>query len=136
MNWYLAVLKKYADFDGRARRKEYWMFSLISGIITMIPYSYLISVIIDNPDAGLSGDATTAMSFMGFYSLAVFIPTLAVTVRRLHDTNRSGWAIFWGLIPLIGSFMVLYFLVSDSHSGPNQYGENPKDQEDFQIYEN
>ena len=135
MNWYLAVLKKYAEFDGRARRKEYWMFSLISGIITMIPYSYLISVIIDDPEGGFSGSAATAMSFMGFYSLAVFVPTLAVTVRRLHDTNRSGWAILWGLVPLVGSFMVLYFLVSNSHPGPNQYGENPKDQEDFQIYE-
>ncbi len=135
MNWYFAVLKKYAEFDGRARRKEYWMFTLISGIITLIPYTYLVSVIVADPDAGFTGEASAIISFFGFYSLGVFIPTLAVTVRRLHDTNRSGWAILWGLVPLIGSFMVLYFLISEGHPGVNQYGENPKEQENFQLYE-
>ena len=108
MNWYLKVLKQYADFKGRARRKEYWMFALFNIIIS---YGILgISMVLDMP--GLSIVST-------IYSLAVLVPGLAVAVRRMHDAGKSGWFI---LVP----FYNLYLAVSDSEEGENKWGLNPK----------
>jgi len=113
MNWYLEVLKKYAVFNGRARRKEYWMFFLINLIITCV--LYFIEILAGGP--GVVG---------GLYELAVLLPYIAVGVRRLHDTNRSGWWLLIGLIPVIGTIVLIVFLVQDSQPGENQYGPNPK----------
>ncbi len=113
MNWYLEVLKKYAVFSGRAQRKEYWMFLLFNLIITFV--LYLIEGLVGGP--GIVG---------GLYSLAVLIPGIAVGVRRLHDTNRSGWWLLISLIPLIGTIVLIVFLVQDSQPGENRYGPNPK----------
>lgn len=120
MNWYLEVLKKYAVFQGRARRREYWFFALFNLIFGMA-----IAVL----DAMLGTlDAQAGIGLLGsLYALAVFIPALAVTVRRLHDIDRSGWWILIGFIPLIGAIILLVFLVLDSNSGSNRFGENPKD---------
>jgi len=117
MDWYLAVLKKYVEFTGRARRQEYWMFVLINVVIS-IGLS-----IVDN----VLGTKTAGSGILsGIYSLAVLLPSLAVTVRRLHDTNRSGWWILIGLVPLVGWIVLIIFLVQDSDPGDNQYGPNPK----------
>lgn len=114
MNWYLEVLKKYAVFEGRARRKEYWMFLLIN---------LLVSIAIGVVDAVVFG----AQSWLSvIYSLAVILPGLAVTARRLHDTDRSGWWILIAVIPLIGPIVLLVFTVQDSKPGDNAYGANPK----------
>ena len=113
MNWYGEVWKKYAVFKGRARRKEYWMFFLISSIIALV--------------LGIGESEFDAPNyFSGFYTLAAAIPGTAVAVRRLHDTNRSGWWLLIGLIPLIGGIVLTIFWVQDSQSGENQYGPNPK----------
>jgi uncharacterized membrane protein YhaH (DUF805 family) len=119
MNWYLEVLKKYAEFNGRARRKEYWMFFLISTVIS------IILAVIDSFTGTISEEAGLGL-FSGIYALAVLIPGLSVTVRRLHDTDRSGWWILIGLIPIIGGIALLIFMVLDSTPGGNQYGPNPK----------
>ena len=117
MNWYLTVLKKYAVFSGRACRKEYWMFVLFSFIIT-----FALGFI-----EGIAGIGPENVSFLAIiYGLAVLIPGLAVSVRRLHDTNRSGWWLLIGLVPLIGAVVLLVFTVQDGQSGDNQYGPNPK----------
>ena len=114
MNWYLEVLKKYAVFNGRARRKEYWMFFLFNIIIAFV--LGFIEGLVGRP--GVVGM---------LYSLAVLIPGIAVSVRRLHDTDRSGWWLLIAFIPLIGAIVLLVFMVQDSKSGQNQYGENPKE---------
>ena len=120
MHWYLEVLKKYAVFSGRARRKEYWMFALVNIIIAV-----LLGII--EAALGIGGRREQYQSVLGgLYSLAVLLPTLGVTVRRLHDTGRSGWWILLSFIPLIGSLIVLFFLVQDSEPGENRYGPNPK----------
>ncbi len=113
MNWYLKVVKEhYADFKGRARRKEYWMFVLFNLII-----SILIGLI-----AGWLG-----MKWLTWiYSLALFIPSLAVCVRRLHDTGRSGWWFFIVLVPIIGGIWLLVLECLDSQPEANAWGENPK----------
>jgi len=119
MNWYLEVLKKYAVFNGRARRKEYWYFFLFNLIIS------IALMVIDGMTGTFSPEAGMGL-LGGIYMLALLIPGIAVMVRRLHDTNRSGWWFWIVLIPLIGVIVLSVFLVSDSKSEENKYGVNPK----------
>jgi uncharacterized membrane protein YhaH (DUF805 family) len=120
MNWYFEVLKKYAVFNGRARRKEYWYFFLFNIIIMVVLR------IID----GVTGTFSQSIG-MGLlciiYALALLIPSIAVGVRRLHDTDRTGWWLLIGLIPIIGGIVLIVFMAQDSKSGENQYGANPKE---------
>ncbi len=118
MNWYIGVLKKYAVFSGRARRKEYWMFSLFN-IIILIALGVIEGIAGSNPE---SGGGVLAL----LYFLAVIFPSLAVTVRRFHDTGKSGWWLLIGFVPMIGSIVILIFMVRDGQAGDNQYGLNPK----------
>ncbi len=118
MNWYLEVLKKYAVFNGRARRKEYWMFYLFNLVIA-IALGFIEGIADIAP-------ASNQSVLASFYSLAVLIPSIAVSVRRLHDTDRTGWWLLIGIIPLIGTIVLLVFMVKDSSTGQNQYGANPK----------
>ncbi|MGU5664467.1 DUF805 domain-containing protein [Aeromonas sanarellii] len=120
MNWYLEVLKKYAVFSGRARRKEYWFFVLFNIIIS------IVLAVIDGVTGSFSAEAGMGL-LGGIYSLAVLIPGIAVSVRRLHDTERSGWWLLIALVPLIGAIVLLVFMVQDSKPGQNQYGANPKE---------
>ncbi|WP_454256564.1 DUF805 domain-containing protein [Pseudomonas sp. Marseille-Q8238] len=119
MNWYLNVLKQYAVFSGRARRKEYWMFVLFNLIVSVV-LSFVDGVV-----GTFSVEAGIGL-LSGIYALAVLIPSLAVAVRRLHDTNRSGWWLLIALVPLVGGIVLLVFLVLDSTPGDNRFGANPK----------
>ena len=112
MNYYTDVLKKYAVFSGRARRKEYWMFVLFNIIIAS-----LLLVLDSSLETGILN---------GLYSLAILIPSIAVGVRRLHDSGRTGWWYFIIFVPFIGAIVFLIFMVLDSKPGDNQYGPNPK----------
>jgi len=112
MQWYLKVLKDYVAFTGRARRQEYWMFTLFN-VIASIVLSIIETAI------GINSVLT------GIYSLAVLLPSLGVSARRLHDTGRSGWWLLIGLIPLIGAIILLVFMCQDSQDD-NKYGANPK----------
>jgi uncharacterized membrane protein YhaH (DUF805 family) len=125
MEWYLAVLKKYAVFDGRARRKEYWYFILFNFLIGL-------GVLIVGAIIGATLTGTDSVAFAVFalvpvslYGLAMIVPSIAVTVRRLHDISFSGW---WYLITLVpgGSIVVFIFSLLDTKPGPNQYGPDPK----------
>jgi uncharacterized membrane protein YhaH (DUF805 family) len=122
MNWYIQVLKNYAVFSGRARRKEYWMF-LLFNIIFLIA-----AMIIDNVIGTTFGGLSYGL-FYCIYSLIVLIPGLAVGVRRLHDVGKSGWFMFIALIPIIGSIWLLVLFCTDSVPGTNEYGVNPKEVE-------
>jgi len=115
MEWYIGVIKKYAVFSGRARRKEYWMFFLFNLIIGAV-FGILGKII--------PGPFITIIS--SIYSLALLVPGLAVMFRRLHDTNRSGVCILLGLIPLVGAIILIVFAVQEGTPGDNQYGPNPK----------
>jgi uncharacterized membrane protein YhaH (DUF805 family) len=120
MNWYFEVFRKFADFSGRARRKEYWMFVL---------FNLIISIVLTFADRALglvSRDGGTGL-LGGIYTLVVLIPGIAVAVRRLHDTGRSGWWMLISLIPCIGGIVLLVFMVTDSDAGTNEYGPNPKE---------
>jgi uncharacterized membrane protein YhaH (DUF805 family) len=122
MNWYLGAIKKYAVFSGRARRKEYWYFTLFN---TLISIAFLVLEL-------LAGIAIKEMGLgvgmlCSLYMLALIVPGFAVTVRRLHDTGRSGWWVFLPLIPLLGAIILIVFLATDSTAGANKYGPNPKE---------
>jgi len=114
MNWYLKVLKQYVDFNGRARRQEYWMFILFN-IIFSIATMVIDSVI------GTYG------AINGIYALAVFLPGLAVGVRRLHDIGKSGWMMLVLLIPLAGPIWLLVLMATEGTRGENEYGADPKE---------
>jgi uncharacterized membrane protein YhaH (DUF805 family) len=119
-NYYLNVLRQYATFSGRARRAEFWYFAL---------FSLLISIgltILDRLIFGVNSEGHPRQVLAALYGLAVLIPGLAVTVRRLHDTDRSGWWWFICLIPFVGAIVLLVFEVLDSTPGPNRFGPNPK----------
>lgn len=120
MNWYLKVLKQYADFNGRARRKEYWMFVLFN---IMFAFG---AMILDNVLGLAMGELGYGPLYI-IYALAVLIPGIAVGVRRLHDTGKSGWMLLIALIPIIGSIWLIVLMASDGNPGENQYGENPKE---------
>ena len=134
MNWYLEVLKKYAVFDGRARRKEYWFFILFNILISMALgfIDQWTDNIVHETDLGsLSGG--NYIGFLGvlsgIYSLGVMIPAMAVSVRRLHDTDRSGWWLLINFVPVIGAFVFFYFMVLESNPERNEYGASPKGHE-------
>ncbi|MFM5704250.1 DUF805 domain-containing protein [Aeromonas veronii] len=114
MNWYISVLKQYAVFSGRARRTEYWMFVLCNVIVML-----LLGMV----DKLIGGDNELISSI---YSLAVLLPSLAVAARRLHDTDRSAWWLLLGLIPIIGTLVLIYFMVCNGQQGPNRFGDDPK----------
>ncbi|MXV30123.1 DUF805 domain-containing protein [Aeromonas veronii] len=114
MNWYISVLKQYAVFSGRARRTEYWMFVLCNVIVML-----LLGMV----DKLIGGDNELISSI---YSLAVLLPSLAVAARRLHDTDRSAWWLLLGLIPIIGTLVLIYFMVCNGQQGLNRFGDDPK----------
>jgi uncharacterized membrane protein YhaH (DUF805 family) len=113
MNWYLAVLKNYVGFSGRARRTEYWMFTLVNAIIFLV--LYLLA---------LAAHALIVLYIL--YGIAVLLPSLAVGFRRLHDTGRSAWWILIGLVPFVGGIVLLVLTCLPGTPGPNQYGPDPK----------
>jgi uncharacterized membrane protein YhaH (DUF805 family) len=119
MNWYLEVLKKYAVFSGRARRKEYWFFVLFYLIFA------IILAVLDGVFGTFSAEAGMGL-LGGIYALTHLIPSIAVGVRRLHDTGRSGWWLLIALVPLVGAIILIVFLVMDSEPGENRFGPNPK----------
>jgi uncharacterized membrane protein YhaH (DUF805 family) len=119
MNWYLGVLKKYTVFSGRAQRAEYWYFILFNMLVG-------IALSMIDQATGTFDQETGAGLLGGLYSLGVLLPGIAVAVRRLHDTGRSGWWMFILLIPIIGWIALFIFMVQDSDAGRNEYGDNPK----------
>lgn len=113
MEYYLKALKQYADFEGRARRKEYWMFFLFN-----VMFSILATIL----------DSLIGLSLVsGLYSLVLLVPGIAAGVRRLHDIGKSGWWLLIAFIPLIGVIWLIVLLATDGQPGANQYGDNPKE---------
>lgn len=128
MEWMLLPLKRYADFSGRSRRKEYWMFALLQ-IIIIFAITIIGGVLgAFTPDA--SGAMSTGGGLMfalfGIYILAIFIPSLAVQVRRFHDQDKSGWFVLLNFIPYVGGLVVLVFMCLDGTKGKNRFGDDPK----------
>jgi uncharacterized membrane protein YhaH (DUF805 family) len=116
MHWYTDVIKKYAVFNGRAARPEFWWFALCNAIVFAVIYIVV----------GIIAGRSTGQAISDLYLLAVFLPSLGVAIRRLHDTDRSGWWYLLVFIPIIGGIVLLVFMVLASDPGPNKYGPNPQ----------
>jgi uncharacterized membrane protein YhaH (DUF805 family) len=117
MESYLKVLKSYAVFSGRARRREYWMFALVSVLVVIALVFVDVAGHLRLGDAGL---------LSGLYLLAIIVPSIAVVVRRLHDTDRSGWWALISLVPMIGVFLLAALLATSGTPGTNRFGPSPK----------
>lgn len=138
LEWMLMPYKRYADFSGRSRRKEYWMFALFQFIIAIILSALLFS-------GGMSVDPTTGAPAVGttfyigvgllvIFGLASFIPALAVMVRRFHDQDKSGWFALLSFIPYVGGLIVLVFMCLDGTRAPNRFGPDPKDPAGTEVF--
>jgi uncharacterized membrane protein YhaH (DUF805 family) len=132
MEWFLKVVRdNYSNFSGRARRKEYWMFILFS-IVFSIGFSIFDEIF------GFTYGESYSSNTSGFsysteggilstlFSLALFIPNLAVAIRRLHDVNKSGWMLLVAFIPLVGVIWLIVLFATEGDQGSNQYGSDPK----------
>jgi uncharacterized membrane protein YhaH (DUF805 family) len=124
MEWMIMPLRRYADFSGRSRRKEYWMFVLFQ-ILVLVPVA-LIGAMLGGLDEDGSG-SLLSMGLVGIILLAFLIPSIAVQVRRFHDQDKSGWFILLGLIPYIGGIILFVFMCIEGTRGPNRFGPDPKD---------
>ncbi|MCQ2232584.1 MAG: DUF805 domain-containing protein [Paludibacteraceae bacterium] len=121
MEWFIKCLKNYANFNGRARRKEYWMFTLFYTLLYLPVYA--ITMFATSQE--LLSLALIANLLMMVIALGLLLPALAVQVRRLHDINKSGWWILLGFVPL-ANFALLYFTLKEGDKGENLYGPDPK----------
>lgn len=120
MEWMLMPLKRYADFSGRSRRKEYWMF-VLGVFIAAIVLSIVEGILgLTGMVGGVYGPLTTILL------LGVIVPSIAVQVRRFHDQDKSGWFVLLALIPFVGALAVLVFMCLEGTKGPNRFGPDPK----------
>lgn len=120
MNWYIDAFKNYFNFSGRAHRKAYWMF-----VLFYIIFAFVAGVL--DGILGTVNQETGLGVIGGVYAFATLIPSIALTTRRLHDTNRSGWWQLLYIIPFIGGLVVLIFTLLEGTNGDNRFGEDPRD---------
>lgn len=125
IEWYkITVFENYANFSGRARRTEYWYFRLLSALSLFVFVALGILLFAISGDGALAFSIAIGLFFL--YSILILIPSLAVTVRRMHDIGKSGWTIFVAFIPLAGPIWFLVLLVTEGNYGENYYGLDPK----------
>lgn len=128
LEWMLLPLKRYADFSGRSRRKEYWMF-VLGVFIAAILLSIVEGILgMSGMVGGVYGPLTT------IFLLAVIIPSIAVQVRRFHDQDKSGWMVLLAFIPILGGLAVLIFMCLEGTRGTNRFGPDPKDPASAQVF--
>jgi uncharacterized membrane protein YhaH (DUF805 family) len=140
MKWYLLMWKRYAEFGGRSRPAEYWFsflfnfliqFSLSMGGVVLLPYA----IAMVSPSAAMLV-SVVSMGLVLLYMAATFIPSLAVTIRRLHDTGRSGWNFLFSFIPIVGPILLIVWLIQEGEPGRNRWGANPRTREWGETEEN
>ena len=127
MEWMLMPLKRYFDFEGRSRRKEYWMFVLLYTLLMIAAFVVLgfgLSTSGDNSE--LNSVSKLGLSLLGLIVLIFLVPSIAVQVRRFHDQDKSGWLVLLNLIPSLGGLIVLVFMCLEGTPGENRFGPDPK----------
>jgi uncharacterized membrane protein YhaH (DUF805 family) len=121
----LMPLRRYADFSGRSRRKEYWMFTLLIILVEIVLFGWIMAAAFGS-NGGMTAMVAVPFAIVMILGLAIVVPSLAVTVRRLHDIDKSGWHYFLAFIPIVGPIVLLVFLCMEGTPGPNRYGPDPK----------
>ncbi|PEQ14272.1 hypothetical protein B2G71_01300 [Novosphingobium sp. PC22D] len=129
MEWMLMPYKRYFDFEGRSRRKEYWMFALLFAIVYAVGFTIMMAGGMSFSEYGATPGAGFYIGalLVGLFALASIIPAIAVQVRRFHDQDKSGWFVLLNFIPYIGGIVVLVFMCLEGTRGPNRFGPDPKD---------
>ena len=130
LEWMLMPYRRYADFSGRSRRKEYWMFTLFSVIVSIVLVGMLfggMSGISDTGEPQMGMLAYLATGLLVLWGLGSLVPSIAVQVRRFHDQDKSGWFVLLGFIPYVGGIIVLVFMCLEGTRGSNRFGPDPKD---------
>ncbi|QPQ56203.1 DUF805 domain-containing protein [Allosphingosinicella flava] len=130
MEWMLLPLKRYAEFSGRSRRKEYWMFTLFLFLVN-IAAGLVLSLVMggaamSDGDGGIMAALGGSLLLLAILGLVFLIPSIAVGVRRLHDQDKSGWFLLLGLIPYLGAIVLIVMMCLSGTPGPNRYGPDPK----------
>jgi uncharacterized membrane protein YhaH (DUF805 family) len=131
MNWFLMGWQRALDFEGRSRRKEYWMFSLFNflifaAVVVAVAVVFMVlGVAADSTGTAAMGLGVVGGGVVALYALASLLPGIALAIRRLHDTNRSGWWLLISLVPL-GGIVMLVFMLTDGTPGDNSFGPDPK----------
>jgi uncharacterized membrane protein YhaH (DUF805 family) len=130
LTWGLLPFRRYAEFSGRSRRKEFWFFVLFQYVVAFAWAAALGLVMLLLYLADASEDTMMTICWIlvvpyALYSLWAMIPGLAVTIRRLHDLDKSGWHILVGLIPLVGGIILIIWYATEGTPGPNRYGPDP-----------
>ena len=128
MEWMIMPLKRYADFSGRSRRKEYWMFVLLIVIVAIVfgMFTGGFAAMMDPTGVAADGAMGAGSIIMILFYLAILIPAIAVQVRRFHDQDKSGWFVLLGFIPFVGGIIVLVFMCLEGTKGENRFGPDPK----------
>lgn len=134
MELMFAPLKRYFDFQGRSRRAEYWLFYLLTIIVTMVLYVPLLAVGMNFETGEPNAIGGLVMLVLGLVWLGLFVPSLAVLIRRLHDTNRSGWWVLISFLPLVGGLVLFIFTVLNGTAGPNRFGADPKAESSAEVF--
>ena len=138
MDWMLMPYRRYFDFSGRSRRKEYWMFTLLVVLVYILCFALIAAGggLSMSPTGGtqLGGMGMLGAIVLGIFVLGSIIPMLAVQVRRFHDQDKSGWFVLLGFIPYIGGLVVLVFMCLDGTKGPNRFGDDPKDPTSSSVF--
>ena len=132
MEWMIMPLKRYADFQGRSRRMEYWMFQLLIILVMLAAVIAFVAIAAMTGDVESEAASTVGVSFIGLFVvayLAIIVPAIAVQVRRFHDQDKSGWLVLLNFVPYVGGLIVLVFMFLEGTRGPNQYGPDPKNPE-------
>ncbi|HEX8127194.1 MAG TPA: DUF805 domain-containing protein [Allosphingosinicella sp.] len=141
MEWMILPLKRYADFSGRSRRKEYWMFALGLAIVYVLFFVVLFGAMglganSSTGELGVAGSmfaGTAGIAFLVFV-LAIIVPSLAVQVRRFHDQDKSGWFVLLNFIPYVGGIIVLVMMCLEGTKGPNRFGPDPKEENLAEVF--
>lgn len=137
MNWMLLPYRRYAEFTGRSRRKEYWMFVLFNVLVAAV-----ITALFGRTEVMTYGTFTSSFTnvsgvggvLLGLFRLFSFVPGIAVAIRRLHDQDRSGWLLLLVLIPFLGWFALLVLMCLDGTHGANRFGADPKNPTDAGVF--
>lgn len=141
MEWMLMPYKRYFDFSGRSRRKEYWMFVLLFIIVYAIGLALMFSQVPMTEEAamlmqaeGMGASFYIGAAILGIFVLVSFVPSIAVQVRRFHDQDKSGWFVLLNFIPYVGGLIVLVFMCIEGTKGPNRFGPDPKDPTSADVF--
>ena len=137
LDWMLMPYKRYFDFSGRSRRKEYWMFVLLFAIVYAVIFALMFAGGFSmNPDGASTPGGTfyVGAGLLGIFVLASLIPAIAVQVRRFHDQDKSGWFVLLNFIPYVGGLIVLVFMCLEGTRGPNRFGPDPKDPAGVEVF--